>query len=55
MQLFKENKEWNAQPNNHNRVNDENTDMYQKSENCGEPWKNHEDEIYITNKELELV
>ena len=29
--------------------------MSYESENCGEPWKNYEDEKFIKNKELELV
>ena len=28
--------------------------MDNESENCDEPWKNYEDENFITNKELEI-
>ena len=55
MNLYKEDKEWDAQPNNDYTINDEDDDMGYESENCGEPRKNHEDEKYITNKELEFV
>ena len=38
--------------------NDDDTeedDSGSESENWGEPWKNYTGEIYITNKELEIV
>ena len=35
-------------------VNKEDESGYE-SENWGEPWKNYEDEKYITDKELEIV
>ena len=47
VKLYKEDKEWDAQPNNNDTVNDEDDDMGYESENCGDPFK--------TNKELELL
>ena len=35
MKFFKEDKEWDAQPNNDDTVNDEDDDMSRESENCG--------------------
>ena len=40
------------------RPNDDDTeedDSGYESENWGEPWKNYEDEHYITDKELEII
>ena len=55
MQLHNEDEERDTQPNNDDAVNKEDDNKGYESENCGEPWKNYEDEKYITNKELELV
>ena len=55
MQLYKEDKEWDALPNNNDTMNKEDDDMGYESENCGEPWKNHKDKKCMTNKELEVV
>ena len=55
VQLYKENKEWDARPNDNDIVNEEDDEKGYESENCGEPWKYYKDEKYITNKELELV
>ena len=46
--------EQDARPNNDETVNKEDDSGYE-SENWGEPWKNHKDEKYITNNELEIV
>ena len=55
VQLYKEDKELDALPNDDDTVNKDNNDMGYKSENCGEPWKKYKDEKYVKNKELELV
>ena len=55
MQLYKEEKEWDARTNDDDTVNKEDDDIGNESENCGESQKNYKDEKYITNKELELV
>ena len=52
---YKEDREQDAQSNDDDTVNDDDNDMGYESENFGQPWKSYEDEIYITNKELELV
>ena len=52
VQLFKEDKEWHAQPNDDDTKED---DFGHESENIGHPWKNYEDEKYIRDKELEIV
>ena len=54
MQFYKKYKEWDAWPDNDDTVNEEDDDKGYELENCGEPWKNYEDEKFITNKELEL-
>ena len=43
------------QPNDDEIKNKVYDDKSYESENCGKPWKNYEDEKYITNKELKLV
>ena len=55
MKVYKEEKEWDAQPKDDDMVNDENAYMGYESENCGEPCENHEDEIHISKSKLELV
>ena len=52
VQLHKKDWEFNDRPNNDDTEED---DSGYESENWGEPWKNYEDEHYITNKELEIV
>ena len=43
VKLYKEDKEWYAQPNNDDTVNnDDGDDMGYESENLGKPWKNYE-------------
>ena len=37
VKLYKEDKEWDTQPNDNDTVNDENADMGYRSENYGEP------------------
>ena len=44
VKLYKEDKEWDAQPNVDDTVNDEQDGMGYESENCSEPWTNYEDE-----------
>ena len=55
MQLYKEDKEWIALPNDSDTVNEEDDDKAYESENWGESWKNYKDDKYITNNELEVV
>ena len=55
MQLYKEDKQWDARLNNYETTNEEDDDIGYESENCGKPWKNYKDEKYIINKELEHV
>ena len=55
VQLYKEDKEWDAQPNDDDTVNKEDDDKDYESKNCGEPWTNYRDEKFITNTTLELV
>ena len=52
MQLYKEDKEWDAQPNDDDTVNEGDDDKGYESENCGELWKNYKDKKYITKTEL---
>ena len=52
VQIYKEDKAFNDIPNHDNTEED---DSNYESENRGEPWKNYEDELYITDKELEIV
>ena len=54
VQSYKEEREWDALPDDDDTVNNEDDSGYE-SENCGEPWKNYKDEKYITNNELEIV
>ena len=54
VQAYKEEKEWDALPNDDDTVNKEDDSDYE-SENWGEPWKNYKNEKDITNKELEIV
>ena len=51
VQLYKEDKELNARPNNDDT---EENDSGFESDNWNEPWKHYEDEKYITNIDLEL-
>ena len=52
VQAYKEDKAFNDMPNDDDTEED---DSSYESENWGEPWKNYEDEHYITDKELEIV
>ena len=52
VQAYKEDKAFNDMPNNDDTEEDESS---YESEDWGEPWKNYEDEHYITDKELETV
>ena len=52
-QLYKEEKEWDARPNDDSTENEDESSYVLP--NWGEPWKNCKDEKYITNKELEIV
>ena len=52
--LYKEDKEWDALPNDDDTVNKEDDSGYE-SDNWGEPWKNYKDEKCIINNELKIV
>ena len=53
--LFKEDKEWNACVNDDDTVNDEEDNKGYESDNWIIPLTKSEDEIFVTNKKLELV
>ena len=55
VQLYKEDEEWDAWPNEDDTINKEGHDKGFESENCGEPQKNYKDEKYITNNEWEVA
>ena len=41
VQLYKEDQQWDARPNDDDTVNKEGDGKGYKSESCGQPWKNY--------------
>ena len=52
MQVYQEGKAFSDRPNDDDTEKDESG---YESENWGKPWKNYEDEHYITDIELEII
>ena len=53
VRLYREDKELNARPPNNDDTEEDNSGY--ESENWGEPWKNYEDEKYVTNNDLRKI